>query len=382
MHANPIMPWRRLTVCAGLAGLLAAAAGCGRAERRAAPPAGERTAPPQVFELSPDAGETPETPLVTVDGKVFTRGEADEAMRQLLRAQGVAEQQLGEVARMMGPRLRERLTDRFVDTTLLQQEAERRGIVVGDAEIDGVLSNLAARLPPGATLEEALSASGISLEQLRRDIRANESMRKLYEAETAKVTPATEEDVAAYYDANAGRFSREEEVSARHILIGCREEEDTAAHAAAKAKAEELRRQLLDGTNFAALAAAHSDCPSKTAGGDLGFFPRGRMVKVFEEAAFALPSNAISEVVRSPYGYHIIQVTGRKTGGVQPLDEVREEAREQLAAGEREKAFAGFVEELRGKATIVYATNAAPAAATENSPSPATAEKAEEPEEE
>ena len=72
---------------------------------------------------------------------------------------------------------------------------------------------------------------------------------------------------------------------------------------------EELKQQLDSGAEFAALARANSDCPSRAQGGDLGSFGRGQMVKAFEDTAFSMPVGALSGVIETPFGYHLIQRT-------------------------------------------------------------------------
>ena len=179
-----------------------------------------------------------------------------------------------------------------------------------------------------------------------------------------------------------------EEVEARHILIGTRDA-DEARKAEAKTKAEGLRKQLVEGADFAALAAANSDCPSKADGGSLGSFGRGRMVPAFEQAAFALATNAMSEVVETPFGYHIIQVTGRTGGGKTSLEEAHDQIAGQLASRKKNEVFETFIEGLRAKAKIVqdqpaetpvkWSEEGAPEAATEPPAEKPAAEAAAEP---
>ena len=96
--------------------------------------------------------------------------------------------------------------------------------------------------------------------------------------------------------------------------------------------AEEIRKRALAGDDFAELAKAHSDCPSRSKGGDLGFIKRhGMMVESFAEAAFALKKDGVSPVVETQFGFHIIKATEIKPGKGTSLDEVRAQVRDVCA---------------------------------------------------
>ena len=98
-------------------------------------------------------------------------------------------------------------------------------------------------------------------------------------------------------------------IRASHILIshsGAPRTGATRSKAEAKALAEDMQAKLEAGESFEELAKAYSDCPSSQKGGDLGFFPRGQMVPPFEEAAFGLKPGEVSDIVETPFGYHII----------------------------------------------------------------------------
>ncbi|MGI6100482.1 MAG: peptidylprolyl isomerase [Kiritimatiellia bacterium] len=334
------------------------AAGCSKPKAEpTAPAAAEEAEALATFDASellaaPKAAVDPAKALVTVNGESLTYGEADTMMRRMLTAQGAPAEQMDAIVQQMGDSIRNDIADQFVVATLLKQEAVARKIEVSDAELDSAVSNLTARLPPDTDLQSALKRMGLTEEQFRKDIRNNESIRKLFENETEKVPAASDEEIAAFYNENAARFTEGEEVTARHILIDTRET-DEDGKAKAKVKAEELRKQLVEGADFAALAAANSDCPSKAEGGSLGSFGRGRMVPAFEQAAFALATNAISEVVETDFGFHIIQVTDRSEGGKKSLEEVREQIADQLARKKKNEVFESLIEGLRAKATIV-----------------------------
>jgi peptidyl-prolyl cis-trans isomerase D len=149
-----------------------------------------------------------------------------------------------------------------------------------------------------------------------------------------QVTPQDEESF--YNDHKTDRFTTPAEVHARHILFSYPEN----ATAEDKAKVRETATGVLTraraGEDFAALATAHSqDTGTAPKGGDLGFFPRGRMVKPFEEAAFNLSAGAISDLVESQFGLHIIKAEEVHAERERPLDEVRAEIHQELV---RERA--------------------------------------------
>lgn len=113
-----------------------------------------------------------------------------------------------------------------------------------------------------------------------------------------------------YFKAHQSEFTNLEEVKAQHILIAV--PKDEAGIKKANAKLEEVKKQI-GKTDFGQLAAKYSDDPgSKAKNGDLGFFPRGNMVKPFEDAAFSLPIGKISDPIKTAYGYHFIRVNEKK----------------------------------------------------------------------
>ncbi len=104
-----------------------------------------------------------------------------------------------------------------------------------------------------------------------------------------------------------------DQVQASHILLmyaGSQRSSATRTQEQAQQQIQELKTQIDGGADFAALARASSDCPSKAKGGDLGKFGRGSMVKPFEDATFAMAVGGVSGVVETPFGYHIIKRTG------------------------------------------------------------------------
>jgi peptidyl-prolyl cis-trans isomerase C len=290
--------------------------------------------------------------VVTVDGKNLSQKQVDSRVRMLAARRGVPPQAMQQALAMMGEQLKQQVVDQFIDTTVLEAEAQRRQIEATDAEVETVLETIKASLPPGETLESAVAAQDVTMDEVRSDVRRSECLRKLFEQETKDVPAVDEAAVTAFYTNNMERFSVPEQVTARHILVGSKASDSPDEQAKAAATAEDLRKQLVDGGDFAALAKAHSSCPSKAKGGDLGSFGRGQMAPPFETAAFSQAIDAIGPVVKTQFGYHVIQVTAREDAKTQSLDEAREKISDYLNDQQRNEHFSELIKRLRAKATI------------------------------
>jgi len=245
------------------------------------------------------------------------RGEFEESLRRDLREQ----------------RLRSIVTD---------------GVQVSDADVeeryklDREQVNLsfarvvAADLAKTATVSDQDVEGELSVHPER--YRAPATVRARYVAykrgEFEATAKPSDEQVKAFYQKHLeDRFTDVEEVHARHILVKLPPNPDDAAKAKAKADAEDLLKQVRAGGDFEALAKNHSQDPgSAPKGGDLGFFPRGRMVPAFDAAAFALEPGTVSDLVETPFGFHIIKVEEKKPGGPRPFDVAREQIEKELTA--------------------------------------------------
>jgi peptidyl-prolyl cis-trans isomerase D len=222
------------------------------------------------------------------------------------------------------------------------------GVVVSDDDIlsryrqDREQVNLAYVRVPVSDLLETIVVSDDDVAKWVADnpdrYRTPPRVRVRYAAYTpqefAALATPSEEAVKAYYDEHrTDRFDAPESVRARHILIKLEPGADEKARAAARKKAEDALARAKKGEDFAKLAEKLSDDPgSAKSGGDLGTFSRGKMVPAFETAAFALAPGQLSEIVESPFGFHVIKVEEKTPGGPKPLDAVRQEIVQTLSA--------------------------------------------------
>ncbi len=141
-----------------------------------------------------------------------------------------------------------------------------------------------------------------------------------------------EDELKKRYEASVNDFKTPEQAHALHILIKVDPNAAPEVDAAAKARVESLVKQLRSGADFAALAKQNSADPQSAAkGGDLGWFSRGQMVPEFENAAFTLPLNQISDPIKTQYGYHILKVMERRPAATKSFEEVKAELAAQVA---------------------------------------------------
>jgi peptidyl-prolyl cis-trans isomerase D len=168
------------------------------------------------------------------------------------------------------------------------------------------------------------------------------------EAALRRTLSFSEDQIRAYYEGNQDQFGQQEERRARHILIQVSAAAPDAEVAQARERASDILSALRsDPERFEELARTESQDPGSAArGGDLGFFGPGAMVESFEEAAFSLEVGEISDLVRSDFGFHIIEVTAITPATIRPLEEVRGEIVAQLGTQEATRQFAMLAEQF------------------------------------
>jgi peptidyl-prolyl cis-trans isomerase D len=169
-------------------------------------------------------------------------------------------------------------------------------------------------------------------------------------------TQVTQQDFQSYYDQHRDEYRVPEQVNVRHILIksplpGPDGKVDPKAMDAARAKAQDVLKQVKAGGNFADLAKKYSDDPgSAKNGGSLGFIGKGRTVPEFEKAAFSLPKGGTSDLVQSSYGFHIIHVDDKQDAHLKSVDEVKGQIEPLIKQQKAGKAAQGAANELLSQA--------------------------------
>ncbi len=232
---------------------------------------------------------------------------------------------------------------------ILLEEAKKEGVTVTKDSIDAFMEkNLFAPNGGKDAFIEQLKLQQVDLDFVREDTRKNMLIMK-YIDEVALLSAdfsVTDDEVVDYYNNNKEQYSQET-ATVRHILFltqgKAAEEVDSI-----KTLAAEVVKKAQAGEDFVSLVAAYSEDPgSNTNGGLYTDFPRGRMVQSFEDASFTLPIGTITDLVETPYGYHIIKIEDCKAG--KTLEDVRSEVIATLKEQKKETAFPPVLDSLVAK---------------------------------
>jgi peptidyl-prolyl cis-trans isomerase C len=285
--------------------------------------------------------------VARVNGTTIHRKEVKDVVQAILVMQD-KEPDAASVAKLADQAL-----DSLIGLELLYQESQARGIKVSDADVDAEIARSKSQFPDAQSFQTAMKARGMTDNDLRRDTRKTMAVNRLLESGIWKDVTVTPEQIKNFYDGNKGSFEHPAQIRVSHILIRVPENASAADRTAAKKRAGALLDRLKAGADFATLARKESqDASSAAQGGDLGFLAKGEMDSAFEKYAFALKPGQLSEVVSTPYGFHIIKLTDRRDAGYTPLPEVEERIRALLEKFERQKRQADLVAELRKKAKV------------------------------
>ncbi|MDX1494681.1 MAG: peptidylprolyl isomerase [Longimicrobiales bacterium] len=222
-------------------------------------------------------------------------------------------------------RLFRTVLDQFVDRLLILQAAAKDSLIQVDAAVldDRVnerLNQLTQQFGGQTALQQALAAEGMTLAEYRDLLRSEARIERIQQLfmqlrlrDSAPVEVSEEELLARFQEARATLQQRPRTVRFRQVVIAPEPSEE--ARTAARDQAQALLDSIRAGADFAELARRYSDDPGTAElGGDLGWFRRGRMVREFEDAAFALFDGEVSDLVETDFGYHIIKVERWRAG--------------------------------------------------------------------
>lgn len=267
--------------------------------------------------------------IAVVNDDVITLRELEEAEKQVNKS---SEQEIS----------RSKVLEQLIDRTLIEQQAKQIGVSVSDEEVEGTIEVLRQRYNlQGGEMEEALKKQNITEEEFRDQWKYQLLTKKVIDRKLQGRVAVTRDEIREYYEENYGEIESADEVRISHILVKDQTEAQKVAELASS------------GENFAELAAQYSkDQTSAPAGGDLGFFANGQLMKPLEDAIEGVKIGEITGPVETPAGYHIIKVTDRKSAEEGLPESVRVEIRETLYNQKVQKVLEQWLTEVKETAYI------------------------------
>ena len=236
--------------------------------------------------------------------------------------------------------------ERMIDQSLMAQESNRRKYQIDPEEVNKGMKRWMRENGGKKAIEKAKHPAIKDRDDLRREILAQLRYNRLLEDESSCDIP-TEEEAREYYDSRPDLFTSEEMVSASHILKKASSDDEFEN---AEKEIFLIRDRLLGGEDFVKCVQEESDDGGND--GNLGTFGKGRMVPEFEEAAFSLEPDQLSEPVKTQFGWHVIKLHEKQEPKLTPFDDLKEKIIDYLHERKKDKVFDSFLDELKAKATI------------------------------
>jgi peptidyl-prolyl cis-trans isomerase C len=294
--------------------------------------------------------KSPSEKAAVVNGVVISQKELAKEMD--FHLQRISRQGL-QLSKEQMAELKNKVLENLIDREILYQESQKSGIKVDKNKIDAELSGIKKRFPSIDEYKNALSTMKISEDEIKKQIKKKLAINALVDIKIGQKIVVTDKETKTYYDANPDLFKQPEQVKASHILIKVEAGADQQKKAQAMQKIKEIQKKLKEGQDFAILAKKYSEDKGSSAnGGDLGFFTRGQMVKPFEDAAFAMKPNEVSDIVETQFGYHLIKVYRQKPGKILAYSEVKDLLTERMRQEKTQQEATKYIAELKKDAKI------------------------------
>ena len=243
---------------------------------------------------------------------------------------------------------REEFLRKVVEDKLILSEAKRKQVIVSDAEVDEMMTDVRNKFPSREVFLKAIEEQGLTEKKLWNRFRDQLMSQKLVAYEVKSKVTVSPGEVNQYYKTHTEEFSQGERVRLRQILIreGSRPEED------AKAFADSLVAQLDERKSFEDLARTYSEGSEAKEGGEMGWVEKGQLLGEIDHVVFSLKEGEHTPPVKSSLGYHLFQVVERQPSSLKPISEVRLDIQEKLFKQKMKWRLESWIESLKKSAYI------------------------------
>lgn len=234
------------------------------------------------------------------------------------------------------------LVDQLIERRLILQGFRERGEPVDEAQVRQYVEIIGRQQPPSKDESTSLEKRNAREEAWRRAVRETLEVELLLAREIYSQVKVSDQEIRSYYEKHQDRFHSGRRWRMRHILVEKEEE------------ARRLRELVRKGVSFARLAEENSIGIERARGGDMGFFAEGQLPKSIEDVVRSLKGDEVSRVVRTDAGYHIFQITERRSAGLLPLSAVQEQVRAEIVARKGRERLNRWLADRKARSTIRY----------------------------
>lgn len=297
-------------------------------------------------------GDVPEGAVAVVEGTEISRAELDELIERAKKAYAAQKQEFPKAGTPEYQNVQTQYLTFLVQREEFEQEADELGLEVTQKDVDQQVDEFIKSRYEGnrKAAEKALEEQGFTFEAFEETIRTSVLAQKLFDAVTKDVR-VEETEILTYYQQNLqAQYQTPESRDVRHILIAEKKGGDQVDFAKSKVEADRIYVALKDGGDFAALAKENSDDPSVQDNSGKLSITRGQTVPEFDKVAFELKQGAISQPVKTTYGYHVIEaLSAVKKSITTPIAKVRSTIRLTLLQEKKTTFMTDWVEDLTKK---------------------------------
>jgi peptidyl-prolyl cis-trans isomerase C len=230
----------------------------------------------------------------------------------------------------------EPLLSKLVDHYLVLEYGRQRGITVSEKELKSEIQDIIKDYPDEAVFRQMLLKRYLDFEKWKEGLRQQLLVKKIMKKVSENISPVTFEEINTYYETHRNEFEQPRMVKFRQIVTRTKEE------------AKEIQKRLKKGENLGDLARQYSITPEAEMGGEVGWVSIGDLHESMEKVIFALPIGRISQITKTPYGYHIFEVQSKRAAGIKSLSEAMDEIESKLLLRKQEAFQERWLIQLRG----------------------------------
>ncbi len=291
------------------------------------------------------AAELVERILVRVNDRLITQSEYDKRLAIAARAPNHPAN---------SDELRRVVLEDLVREKLLEERAKEMSVTATDAEVDAAVARVKAQynLTTDAEFDRSLAESGMTPEELKRQMRQTITLQKVIGRDVAAHLDLSDDTLRLEYERQKEKLYTVPEQARVAEIVRKFPHSDAEARQQAVALIEEIREKIKAGTPFAELARTFSEGNTRERGGELGTVSKGELVEALDVAVFSTPPAEYPAPALLPDSIHLFRVTDRKPAGYRPFSEVKEDLRKRISDDLYEKRFTEYLDKLRRDAFV------------------------------